>query len=457
MLIGATIAIILATLGASTAGSYSFTSVPGYCDTAGVPTSKILGGVARLDDLLKRRVIACRDAIALVLTPFNPTPRPPWAFPTPTPNARFTPFPPTIPIDCREPWQRKTLQQQEAGLPNDPNALSAILAQCVGYLTVAKALPTATPSPTPLPYIASHPTFYVFATGAMAADWTSYTLIRSSVERLTVNYLEQFKRTPSPGTLEPPTDLQIIARPDWTTLSSFASQCQLDPMTRGALVLEGPIPQTVTNAWLLFTNTHQYVSAGAELFGCSPFDHDPSVSPLSLAYQSNVSGYDTETTFPFGILASIGSLFAQNKTTTSTVTTASVPKSVTHPTAAPTTVTTTTTNTNLNWPLVLGTAASTLATQNIPAINPNAQLNAASFDLIDKLLSKLLYRACEDPMILKAAAAAGDPAHPTPVPQNRAVAYRAAYEFIYLNCDTFDNFSNVGLQDPAITNTLQGK
>src|SRR5450631_1097344 len=112
----------------------------------------------------------------------------------------------------------------------------------------------------------------------------------------------------------------VSGRPDWTSLDSFATQCQLDPNTRGALVLETSIAETYRNNYFLIVANFTTASAAIEILGCGSEDHTPAASPLSLVSRNDVTGKAHQDAWTFGIFTTLATLFAANSSKT-TVTT----------------------------------------------------------------------------------------------------------------------------------------
>jgi hypothetical protein len=101
----------------------------------------------------------------------------------------------------------------------------------------------------------------------------------------------------------------VSGRPDWTSLDSFATQCQLDPNTRGALVLETSIAETYRNNYFLIVANFTTASAAIEILGCGSEDHTPAASPLSLVSRNDVTGKAHQDAWTFGIFTTLATLF----------------------------------------------------------------------------------------------------------------------------------------------------
>jgi hypothetical protein len=294
-------------------------------------------------------------------------------------------------------------------------ALFERLERCVAYFTAL----TASPSPStesPPSTIASRPTFYVFATGA-ADQTTASVLIRSVVDRLTKARLDA-----GDGQLE---DLVLAGRADWTDPSSFASQCQQDPNTRGALVIETSISQTYRYNYLFIVANFTHVSAAVNLLACG-IDRDPSALPLIIWSDQDITGKAHEDAWTLGILAGVASLFATNKTTT---------------TVTRTETTTSVTQTQTNPITLSGTVLGFFQGENLnlPAQNASVQLNVAAERFSDSTM-KRLHEFCKNPQVRQLAAEA-DPRQQNPPapPEHRTVLYQAAYEYVN-DCNRFAGF-----------------
>ncbi|MDQ2908679.1 MAG: hypothetical protein M3R44_04930 [Candidatus Eremiobacteraeota bacterium] len=387
------------------AAPQSVTPLGGICDSSGA--LDVLGDLGDRDAerkrnqiaLLQGRIIDCSRKIDEALSRLpaaSPTPywvsnaAPPAAVPTPTPVCLAPPA---------------------ATLTSNRFALYERLERCAAYWTYLSTSPTPEPTATPLPSVASRPTFYVFATGA--ADPTAATvLIRSVVERLS-----QARRKAG-------SDLTVAGRADWTTPDAFASQCQLDANTRGALVIETSLPETYRHNYLLLVANFTSVSAAVEVLGCGPEDHNPAVSPLSLYSREAVTGKAHEDALALGIFAAIVPFLLADKSQT-TVTMG--PKS------------TTITKTASTAPVLSGSLLGFYESQNLtlPAQNAGVGLRVAGDRFADSALDRL--RAlCREPDMQRLA----DQANPTstaPPREHRTLVYKAASEYVS-DCSLFAGF-----------------
>ncbi|MBC5799233.1 MAG: hypothetical protein GIX03_08370 [Candidatus Eremiobacteraeota bacterium] len=382
------------------------TPLAGICD--GSAALDVLGDLGDRDAerkrnqiaLLQGRIIECSRKIdeALVHLP-TPSPSPYWVAAGPLAAATPTPTP-----VCQNP--------PAATLTSNRFALYERLERCAAYWTYLSTPPTPEPTETPLPSVASRPTFYVFATGA--ADQTAAAvLIRSVVGRL----IEAQRRADS--------DVAVAGRADWTTPDSFASQCQLDSNTRGALVIETSIPETSHHNYLLLVANFTNVSASVEMLGCGEEDHNPGVSPLSLYTQQAVTGKAHQDALALGIFSAIVPFLVSDKSKT-TVTTA--PKSMTI------------TKTDSTAPVLSGSLLGFYESQNLtlPAQNASVGLTVASERFADSTMERLT-KLCSDPDIVGLANQAGRPHGPPAPPEHRTIIYKAASEYIS-DCSSFANF-----------------
>jgi hypothetical protein len=392
------------------------TPIPGVCDTASFTTvfSDLTDPRARRAEIafMQGAILACsreiNDAIAHAPAP---TPTPYWIPAVAAP----APIPTESPV-CLDP--------PRVTLATDRIALYALLARCVAYRTYLNDLPTPEPTESPLSRIASRPTFYVFATGAVDTSAASV-LIRAVVERL--NRARRAAEHVSPPAADEDAlgTLWVAGRADWTETSSFAAQCQLDPNTRGALIIQTSIPETSKRNYLLITANFSDVSASVEVLGCGPEDHNPAVSPLSLWSQQTLTGKAHQDTFTLGTLASLTTLLALAPGTT-TVTRGQSTTTITQKDAAT--------------PIYTGTILSTLQADNlnVPAQNASVGLEVASERFASDTMRRLAF-FCNEPAI-KGLAADGDPsAIPAPPPEHRTLIYKAASEYM-ADCSLFANF-----------------
>jgi hypothetical protein len=371
----------------------------GPCDTANI--IDLLTDLEAPDNkpdklsVLQGRINECSSRIAGILAAMpSPTPAPFWVS-----NVHQPPALPTPPPVCATP-------PPPATSASVPVALYETLSSCVGYLTYLTSVPSPDPSASPLPRVASRPTFYVYAVGAYDAAAASV-LIRSVVARLTKS-------------LSPQSDLVVTGRADWTTNDNFAAQCQLDPNTRDALVIQNVIPQTSTLNYLLVTSAQTRVSASIEMLGCSSEDHNPGSSPLSLLSENDIGGKAHQTALTIGIFASLVPFLIPSK-------------SVTSVNLGPPAVIT---NTQQSAPQASGNAAGYFNDQNLnlPAQNASVQLTVASERLAGEALHRL-HGFCDASALQHLLADAGPR---TPI-EHRTVVYKAA--FLFKNdCTVFGGF-----------------
>ncbi|HET9392218.1 MAG TPA: hypothetical protein VFO29_01660 [Candidatus Rubrimentiphilum sp.] len=314
------------------------------------------------DDILRSRITACRKKISKTLSDL-PTPPPddPW-FATPSPNESCT---------------------SQEGI--NEAQLYSILTDCVAYLKELSG-----PSASPLPFLARRPTFYVFSTG-IVDQTTNAMIVRSIVDRLS-------KTLALPSKAD---DWEVIGRGDWTSVASFDSQCQLDPQTQGAIVVEADYPQPYSNSFLILVNNGTRIDANVEVLGCGPEDHNSSASPLNLWSAKDVDGRGRQLVAPLNILASTVALFAQSRSTNTTTTLQTGPTPISS--AAPgTTIQTTTTSTqaNLSPLLIASTVAGSLSSQTVPSSNPSGQLSEAAWELTNRLMTQLS-GGCGDAVVVE--------------------------------------------------------
>jgi hypothetical protein len=400
---------------APASASQVVTPMPGICDTANVTDlfSDLSDESTKRDQiaLLQGRIVECTRKIGRILAQLpSPSPTPYWlpAIPVPAPTRTASP-------ECTT--------SAPATMSSNRFALYEKLGRCFAYLTYLNALPTPAPTESPLAQVASRPTFYVFATGA--ADPTAGSvLIRSVVDRLMkAQRNARLARARGPG--DTLWDLSIVGRADWTETASFASQCQLDPNTRGALVIETSIPETYRANYLLIVANFTNVSASMEMLGCGALDHDPSVSPLSLWNYQALTGKAHQDALTLGILTSIAAYFSKTKTTT-TVNTGQGTTTVTRTEVAP--------------PILTGNALTFFQTENLnlPAQNASVQLTVAGERLADSTM-KRLRMFCLEPEIRRLAADADPTNVPPPPLEHRTLLYKAAFEYLD-TCGLFANF-----------------
>jgi hypothetical protein len=293
-------------------------------------------------------------------------------------------------------------------------AMYETLASCFAYLSALREVPTPAPIESPLPSIASRPTFYVFATGAVDPA-AAAVLIRSVVEKLAAVQSKALAAEP----------LTIAPRADWTDPASFAAQCEFDPNTRGALVVETSIPETERRNYFLITANITNVWASVEMLGCSDDDHMPQSSPLSLFAANGLTGKAHETALTTGILESLAGYFITDRSSTNITI---VDRSVNY------------SNSQRSAPALNGSTVGYLQDQNLnfPAQNASAGLAVASRRFAQMTMDRL-HDFCRAPELLRIAAQAKPAALPAP-PEHRTVPYEAAALYAD-DCARFANFT----------------
>lgn len=399
---------------AVTASPHALVPFDGVCDTANV--TDVLGDLTDEDNkvnqiaLLQGRIAACSRKISAALAHLpTPTPQPYWLPAAPAAAPAPTPSP-----ECVQPPNATTASNRFA--------LFETLSRCFSYWTYLSTLPTPVPFDSPVPMLASRPTFYVFATGA-ADPVAAAVLIRSVVDRLI--RAQQKAVAVGPGDDEALSGLRVAARGDWTDPLSFAAQCQQDPNTRGALVIETAIPETYRQNYLLLIANFTNVSASLEMLGCGKEDHNPAGAPLSIWSQQSLTGSAHQTAVTLGILSSVALLFAKAMTTASVSTGGG---------------TTTITQTTTQPPEFSGNALGYFQSQdlNLPAQNASIQLRVAA----DRFATAAMLRLrafCTAPEVLNMAAAADPVSAPSAPPEHRTLLYKAASQYV-ADCGLFGNF-----------------
>lgn len=396
------------------------TPMLGLCDTSNV--LDVLGDLSDADAskkrnqiaLLQGRIIDCSRKITESLAPAPvAAPTPYWISVAPAPVATHAPA-----AVCIDPPGATTASNRIA--------LYEILQRCAAYWTALSATATPAPGATPLASIASRPTFYVFATGAVDPP-TATVLIRSLVGRL-IRAQRRSHPLPSPaGDDETGADVVVAGRADWTTPDSFASQCQLDPNTRGAVVIESSIPETYRHNYFLLAANFTTVSAAVDVLGCGAQDHNPAASPLSLHREEALSGKAHQDALTLGLFTTIATLLAVSDSKT-TVTTGGG--------------STTVTKTDANAPVFTGSVLGYFENQNLtlPAQNANVALSVAGERFADGTMARLR-NVCKRPEIARLAAEANPDNNPPPPLKYRTLAHRAAFEYIS-DCNLFANFDS---------------
>ncbi len=377
----------------------------GVCDTANITdVFSNLESEHNKDDeiaLLQGRIVSCSRRIAEFLAHQPaPSPTPYWISALPAPAPTFTPAPVCATSPPPVTSSAKTI------------ALYETLSRCFGYYTYLTTLPSPGPSDTPAPLarIASRPTFYVYAVGA-TDPVAAAVLIHSVIARLT-------------KALRPGSDLQIAGRADWTANANFAAQCQQDPNTRDALVIETSINQASTLNYLLVTTQIANITASAEVLGCGPDYHKPSASPLSLISENGLTGKAHQTGLVVGLLSAIASFFLVDKAMTTV--SAGPPVSVTS---------TVRTAPQLNGDVLGYYQGQNL---NLPAQNPSVQVAVASERLANDAMNRLQL-FCIAPALTRLANDARPKGVADVPPEHRTVLYQAAA--LYMDdCARFNNF-----------------
>lgn len=290
---------------------------------------------------LRWRIAECQRQIKGAQA--TPNPMPPWYTPAPSP---------------KEPWYCVKLDSSA-----DEFTLYADLVDCVAYLKLV-----ATPAPpSPAPILASQPTFYVFSTGTTDQASNAF-LVRSVVDRLITSQ----NKTPLAQLW------LVVGRTDWTSPSSFTTQCQGDPNTEGALLIEDDYPTNYSNNWLLWVHTGARLDANFELLGCDMLSRNGSTSPLSVWFGrgANESTFNEESTTggaPLAVWGALAVVFSQGKTTVNTSTTGG----------------TTTTVNNLTPAFAATTLASALGSTTVPSANASWLLSNAAWRVTGDLFSSL--------------------------------------------------------------------
>jgi hypothetical protein len=296
------------------------------------------------------------------------------------------------------------------------------LQRCASYVAALDAAASPDPNASTPPSIAARPTFYVFAVGAAEAS-AATVLIRSAVARLAGSARHT---GPEFATAPASPDIVVSGRADWTSVDTFTAQCQFDPNTRGALVIETSIPETYHSNYLIIAANFTTVSASIEVLGCGAEDHRPTASPLSLVSRQDVNGKAHQDAWTLGIFTTLATLLATSGTKT-TVTTGGG--------------TTTVSRTDSTAPVFAGSILGYYENQNLtlPAQNASVALNVAANRFAEAMMQRLS-ETCAD-RELRALAAAADPAAiPAPPPEHRTRLYQAAFEYAE-DCALFANFA----------------
>jgi hypothetical protein len=392
------------------------TPLLGICDVTGA--TDVLGDLSDADAgkkriqiaLLQGRILECSHKIA-ALTAAAASATPYWASNMTLPAALPAP-------------SEACVHPAPATTDSNRFALFEILERCSAYVTTVTGSATPAPAETPLPSIASRPTFYVFATGAVDPT-TATVLIRSLVARLTSaerRATQSRSARPDPDALAA---VLVASRADWTATESFTAQCQLDPNTRGALVIRTSMPQTYRNNYLLLVANFTQLSATVDVLGCASDDHNVNAAPLSLYSQEALSGKAHQDTVTLGIFSSIAAFLASDKSKT-TVTTGNG--------------STTVVKSDSTAPAFSGNVLGYFEGESldVPAQNASVQMNVAAKRLTDDAMTGL-HRMCRRPEVLTLAAQGDPSAVPPSPPEHRTLAYKAAYEYVG-DCALFGNF-----------------
>jgi|HubBroStandDraft_4_1064222.scaffolds.fasta_scaffold21192_3 hypothetical protein len=328
--------------------------------------------------ILMARIARCHKLIGdfLALNPLSAPPPAPWS------TGPVPPPPQLEPGYCKPPKQdeAKPSKQDEATLYGE-------LVDCVTYW---KAISGTSSGATPAPpaFATARKTFYVFATGAVDPT-TNALLVKSVIDRL-IRAQTQTTAAPSPT----PTPMSsehwsISGRTDWSAISSFTAQCQGDPNTQGALVIEADFPVAYSNHYVLWVNTGEQVYANFQILSCDAMNYGTLSPPLSIWSAANVDGKSSTGGVPLGLLAGLAVILASNHTITTTTTTTPAPSS-----GGPAITTTSTTN-NLT-PAFIGTALSgALGPITTPTANPGWLIGKSAFGVSDNLMG-ILRQYCRD-------------------------------------------------------------
>ena len=381
--------------------------IPGICDTANVTDvfSDLTDESTKAQQLalLQGRIVECSHKIADALAHLpSPTPTPYWVTSAPLTPPLQTPAP-----DC--------VQPPPATMASNSIAMFETLGLCSAYLAYVTALPTPAPVDSPLSSLASRPTFYVFATGAVDPLAASV-LIRTVTDRLIKTHRHAA-----------PDNMRIVARADWTDEASFAAQCQLDPNTRGALIIQTSIPLNYRFNYILVIANFTDVSASVEMLGCGDEDHHTAASPLSLFSEQAITAKAHETAYTLGFLSALAPFLFPTKAVTTV--------------AGIGTGSTTVTNTQSATPYFSGNLLASFQAENLnfPAQNPSVQLTVASERFADSTMQRL-HAFCSQPDIRTMATAADPKNVPLPPLEHRTASYKAAYEYV-TQCDRFAEFA----------------
>jgi len=420
---------------------------PAQCDTADLPN---LLQHPRLYDqpattrhdlwvTLSDRLSACAYNIGRQVDPTaTPTPPPWWVKSTPA-----TPVPTSVPPNCLPGAYR----EHDSTLVE----LYSALEKCA---SLAKAL---SPSPSsPPPITMARKAFYVFSAGTVDAT-TSALVVREVASRLeTAERRGLCIRTllVDPAacyTSTAPLLPLVVSRPDWSSDTSYLTQCQLDTNTFGALFIKGAVPQTRSLNYVLWNDQQTLVKASVELRDCADDAHNVNASPLALwssTPDSEPHGSSHQGGVSLGIVAGAAGLFAKS-TTTQTITASPLPTTApaigaSTPVPAQNQTATATTTTPLSAPLLIGTAASALSSQVFPAQNAPVTTQLAAERFAEDVLSRLNDR-CNDQALYNAAVLV-DPTLKAAAPPDERFksSYKAAWEFAKY-CDAFYDFDSAPL------------
>ncbi len=260
------------------------------------------------------------------------------------------------------------------------------LVVCSAYWKNMSASPSSTPAPPT--FLAAQPTFYVFATGTVDPT-TNAMLIRSVVRRLVEELADKKPEKKAEVKATPPEVWTVLGRNDWSSISSYATQCQNDPSTRGAIVIEGDYPIAYTNNYLLLVNTGEQVQSNVELLGCDSLNNGTSVPPQTVFADTDLGGKSSTGGLPLGVWGGLAVLATNdNQTTTSAVTTP-LPSPIPIKPVPKTVTTVTTTTSNVTPALAANALATSLGTITTPSSNAPWLLSNAAWQLSDYLFVAL--------------------------------------------------------------------
>lgn len=358
----------------------SFETAPtGVCDSSdALELIRLAHGSAdksAVREVLTDRVRTCAALIKQQLQK-HPLPNKP---PTPMPwsDAPPPPAPAPTPSACD---------------PQSGNDLTLYgdLVVCSSYWKNLSASPSSTPAPPA--FLTAQPTFYVFATGTVDPT-TNAMLIRSVVRRLLEAQANE-KLEPSNEVKGLPKGVPsevwtVLGRNDWTSTTSYATQCQNDPNTRGAIVIEGDYPVAYTNNYLLLVNTGEQVQSNVELLGCDALNNGTSMPPQTIFAATDLGGKSSTGGLPLGVWGGLAVLASNNGQTTTSAVTTPVPSPIPVKPVAKTVTTVTTTTSNVTPALAANALATSLGPITTPSSNSPWLLSNAAWQLSDYLFLAL--------------------------------------------------------------------